>query len=175
MPHGEAPGRETGVHPAVNKYDQLGHSSLFMLLQETMFMKTHPSIYKKKKKVFELLKSNVNLGQSGRPPAQSPRTTSVLGYTDLEQSPAGFQGQTPWLLQSQTCKGAPSPDLRNSTQFNGMYLDANVTVSLTHQTQTKKASSPNLGLWNQQANLYEGTLRITHGRGLPPDFPLLIM
>lgn len=41
-------------------------------------------------------------------------------------------------------------------------------------TQTKKAASPNLGLWNQQANLYEGTLRITRGRGLPPDFPLPI-
>lgn len=38
-------------------------------------------------------------------------------------------------------------------------------------TQTKKPSSPNLGLWNQQANLYEGTLIITRGRGPPPNFP----
>lgn len=43
------------VHPAVNKHDQPGHSSLFTLLQETMFMKTHPSIYKKTPKtpIFE--------------------------------------------------------------------------------------------------------------------------
>lgn len=38
------------VHPAVNKYDQPGHSSLFTLLQETMFINTHPSIYKKTNK-----------------------------------------------------------------------------------------------------------------------------
>lgn len=75
------------VHPAVNKYDRPGHSSLFTLLQEKMIIKTHPSIYKKQTKnkntnfqepVFELLStlsvwdSAEARGALGPPVSQGP-------------------------------------------------------------------------------------------------------
>lgn len=118
------------VHPAVNKYDQPGHSSLFTLLQETMFIKTHPSIYKKKQAknkntnfqepVFELLSASIWGSAAARLP-WNPRTTGVPGHRDRV------------LLQSRAHRGSPSP--RTSAPLTGVYLEPMVTYLSPAQTE----------------------------------------
>lgn len=93
----------------------------------------------------------------------------------LQQRPAGASNSlaSPELA----CTGVssvqgPPLDLRNFAKFSGMFLEANVTISLTQQLKPKKCfKSPNLAPWNQQASLYEGHTKNTHEGGLPPHFP----
>lgn len=81
------------------------------------------------------------------------------------------QGTVAWSRAHRGVPKSRSEDLCTAHR----YRPRGQCYPITHSpTQTNKASSPNLGLWNQQANLSEGTLRITCGRGPPPSSPLPI-
>lgn len=82
-----------------------------------------------------MLQSNVNFGQSRSPPALPGATEQPVSQSTL---PAGLQVQIPRLLQSWSQRRL-SPNLRNSAQFNGTYLEAYITYhSPTQKKQQKR-------------------------------------